>query len=310
MRSWHITNPAMLHHAAKLVAIALLFTACAQQNDNGQLADLIKRLKHSNTLIRNFNNETLWDLEEVMQRPNPSADDLVCVTNGKKVNALSSNLVSYVESLHGIVTNDNARNLFGRLVQYKHGLLNLMEPGDFPGTPFYRENKKLVFKEFPVLDFIEDSAALSTAATSAEKWLDDNFSSADTLNMQRSLLKIKNEILCSEQILLKYLKSRTAELICGNYEQFSAIAVLNSAYIKSGDSIEVVAGVGSFTAASKPRIIIDGREIELNAASHAVYNFRSHSKPGKYIIPVEIEFFKPDGTRERIVKNLKYTIAQ
>lgn len=300
----------MLRHAAKLFCIVILLASCKQSNDNSQLAEMLKRVRNSNVLLRNFNDQTLWSLEEVMQRVNPTAHDLQCVTNGRRVTKLSEDLVKYIDALKEPISKEKVREIYDSLVKYKKDLAIMMTPGRFPGTSYYIENKKRLFRDLSVLDFISDSAALSTASIHTEKWIDENFSSADTTTTNASLLKIKNDVLSSEQILLKHFKACTAELICGNFERFAAIIVMNSSYIQSGDPIEVMAGMGQFTSANKPTIFIDGKNINVNQDGHAIYSLRPTGKPGKYSIPVEIEFYQADGTRQKLIKNLNYTIAK
>jgi gliding motility-associated protein GldM len=82
----------------------------------------------------------------------------------------------------------------------------------------------------------------------------------------------------------------------------------NANYVMPGDEIEITAGVGSFSAAAKPTITINGQNIPLNTEGAAVYKTTA-SGTGEKSISVMIEFTKPNGTIERVPKTVKYTVG-
>ena len=49
--------------------------------------------------------------------------------------------------------------------------------------------------------------------------------------------------------------------------------------------------------------------MKLDSDGVIVHQFVAEGKPGKHIVKVKFEFYKPDGTREWITKTLYYTIA-
>jgi hypothetical protein len=300
----------MRQHTAKLFAIILLFSSCKQEIDREHLANLIKTLQQSNALVEDFNALTQSQLMDMKWRPYHHDEDYEKAVKGSKLRQLSAGIVEYVDNLNSSVTMEKAHELFSRLVQFKQDMLSLVKARDYPHDQKFLENRNQLFKELPILDFLADSAALSTASSSANKWAAETSNSNDPSVSQATLLKIKNDILVSEQMLLKYFNRRPVLLICGDIGYFSAMAFINSSYVRSGDSLEIIAGIGTFTAAGRPRVFIDGKEISLNSEASAVYNFIPKGKPGKYTIPVTIEFYKPDGTKLEVSKRLSYTIAQ
>jgi hypothetical protein len=73
------------------------------------------------------------------------------------------------------------------------------------------------------------------------------------------LNKIEHELLATTKMFLDFCLSKTVVHTCVS---FRGIAVLNSSYVKQGQSVEVTAGIGEFDTAEAPRISIDGKEIE------------------------------------------------
>jgi hypothetical protein len=94
------------------------------------------------------------------------------------------------------------------------------------------------------------------------------------------------------------------------YDQFQAIVAQSTSYIKAGESIEINAGVGSFTKVTQPKITVNGKLIELNYDGVATATIKGSSKPGKHYVPVSIEFIKPDGKKTKVEKEIEYTVAE
>jgi hypothetical protein len=94
----------------------------------------------------------------------------------------------------------------------------------------------------------------------------------------------------------------------GSYSVYHAIAVLNSTYIKRGQTIEVTAGMGMFSFARRPRVTIAGNEVKFDNAK-VVHRFKADGKPGKHSLTVRIEYTNDFGAREYMDQNLKYEIA-
>ena len=93
------------------------------------------------------------------------------------------------------------------------------------------------------------------------------------------------------------------------YERFSAILTLSTSYVKSGQPITVYAGIGSFSDASKPIFTINGIIVPIDEEGRATYKFTAGKKPGQYLIPVKIEYTKPDGVQCVKKEIVKYTVA-
>src|SRR5262249_7161297 len=120
--------------------------------------------------------------------------------------------------------------------------------------------------------------------------------------------KIKSEVLVTERTLVSYfLNQPVVRLICNGP---SPVAVISSSYVKSGQSVDVTAGIGQFSATVRPKITIDGKAINLSGGDIAEYHFVANGKPGKHVIPITYEITKPDGAKLYIGKKVEYIIAE
>lgn len=92
------------------------------------------------------------------------------------------------------------------------------------------------------------------------------------------------------------------------YDKFEPIAAGNSTYLMPGEELVVTAGVGAFNAASKPVITIDGASVPLNENGVAEKKFNV-SGGGKKKVHVVINYTKPDGSPDRLEKDIEYTVG-
>jgi gliding motility-associated protein GldM len=121
------------------------------------------------------------------------------------------------------------------------------------------------------------------------------------------LSKFQNNIRAAENQVVTYCHNQigAVKLI---YDKFQAIASTNSNYLMPGEEMIVTAGVGAFNDAAKPQISIDGASIGLNENGVAEKKFNV-SGGGKKTVRVNISFTKPDGTIEKLEKNIEYTVG-
>ncbi len=95
------------------------------------------------------------------------------------------------------------------------------------------------------------------------------------------------------------------------FSSYSAIISQNSNYLKSGDILEIRAGVGSYSKAAMPEVKIQGKKINIGEEGYALFKTKAASIPGIHRIPVEISFFNQErGKDELRVFNIEYTVVK
>jgi len=121
------------------------------------------------------------------------------------------------------------------------------------------------------------------------------------------LSKFQNNIKNAENQVVTYCHNQigAVKLI---YDKFQPIATTSSNYIMPGEEMMVTAGVGAFNAAAQPQITIDGANVPLNENGVAEKKFNA-SGTGKRSVHVVINYKKPDGTPDRLEKDIEYTVG-
>ncbi len=199
-----------------------------------------------------------------------------------------------------------------KLFNYKRDLINVLDPEEYQHIPVYKEQiiskKKHLFAEIPVLASIEHTSTPANNDLNEKRWLDSTFGNADIAMQTLMLHKIKNDVLISEQILLDFCFRSSTDHNPYHYEEIRLITSLSSSTIKSGESIEVTAGIAIVNDLLKPRVTIGGKKVRLNGMGLTEYTFQPQGRSGKYSLPVIIEITKPDGSIDKYQKKLNYTI--
>lgn len=94
------------------------------------------------------------------------------------------------------------------------------------------------------------------------------------------------------------------------YDNFSVIVGQSTNIAEQGDEIFISAGIGAFSRVASAKIYIEGKQIALNENAVAVYKFKAIGNPGKYSVPVKINYINVDGKEKSENVNIDYNIKK
>ena len=121
------------------------------------------------------------------------------------------------------------------------------------------------------------------------------------------LSKFQNNVKNAENQVVTYCHNQIGAVKV-IYDKFQPIAAGSSTYLMPGQEMVVTAGVGAFNDAAKPVITIDGTTVGLNENGVAEKKFNV-SGTGNRKVHVVITYTKPDGTPDRLEKDIDYTVG-
>ncbi|SEN39669.1 hypothetical protein [Niastella yeongjuensis] len=226
----------------------------------------------------------------------------------KQSNSLKIDYVDLTKQLHN--ADGIGGQLLNKLIAFKDSIPAVIYSGDTMSR-FYKQDLLNDFlKTVPLLPAYRDSLPADKKIEYKKQWLEKSFGRTSALMAMIMLNKIESDVLATENTFITYCKDQVAIGCNMSYLHVTALAFLSSSYIKPGQSIQVSAGLGTFTSTSKPIITINNSRVPLNDQAVAEYTFKPIGKPGEYSVPVKIEFTKPDGTKDTISKLAKYIIAE
>jgi hypothetical protein len=316
-----------------LAVIMVLLAGCRRREDLNQLKAINRSFENANNIIQE-NNKLVWEAL-VQKRHDPSYHEYgeIWEPRGGRIKKQADAIVVIIEELKsGLLKQSDSLQkeqaplidelyssdgpgykLVCRLAAFKDSFPAIIRVEDFVDYPHKQASMKAeiprLLSTVPLLTGYTDSLNADLRKLHVKKWLKENFSGTTPAMALVVLNRIENDLLVTTNEFMNFCFNQIDKIICG-WRGFHAVAVLNSSYVKQGQQIEVTAGVVDFYTYTKPRITMDGKEIDLNKDATAVHQFTANGRPGKHSIRVQIEFTKPDGTVEQVYKDLKYIIAE
>lgn len=200
-----------------------------------------------------------------------------------------------VEVVNKFFINKNTGDkLFEKLKKYKNEILAV----DPELNKKFGNNSIIVTREF------------ETAGTKQKDFTTTFFNHAPAIAAVAMLRKFQNNVRVLENKLVTYCFNQILSYSGCGFSVFNPIIGQSSTYVKGGDIIEITAGIGSFSATASPQITIDNKKVEINESAVAIYKLTAASKAGKYLVPVVIEFIKPDGAKGTFSTKLEYKVKE
>ena len=120
--------------------------------------------------------------------------------------------------------------------------------------------------------------------------------------------KIRNSISVIENRTVSFCNMETDFGCILTYDKFAPLIGQNSKHFKAGDELVITAGIGSYSRASQPKVNIDKRDISVNDIGYAEFKKKISDKPGKYSIPLKINYYTPDGLSKQFTYQIEYFV--
>jgi hypothetical protein len=137
------------------------------------------------------------------------------------------------------------------------------------------------------------------------------FSTSNPVYTSAMLTKLQNSIKNIENKTLAYCHDKIGSTDGkGFFDSFALIIGQSNNNVKSGDKIEITAGLGVFSGRLQPEITINGKVAEINEEGIAVYKFKAPQKTGRYFVPVKSIFISPSTGKPEIHETIvEYSVA-
>ncbi|HEX3023680.1 MAG TPA: gliding motility protein GldM, partial [Chitinophagaceae bacterium] len=302
----------------------LVLTAMLALNVSSEILNAFKTvnksLDNANGIIENKNQTIFVSFEKMIEDPRTKDKALIYKPEADKVKRLADDVYNYIDALKTELkkeaglkiengeekfaeenleastrlfdTKGKGSELLKKLTEFKTNVLGV-------DTAINAQ-----FKNALPLDL---AIPKSKSGNSKMTWTTAYFHMTPTVAALTILSKFQNDVKNSEASIVDFLHSKVGEVKV-QYDQFAAIASADKAYAMEGDEIHITAGVGSFSAAAKPTITINGSYQNLQPDGTVVYATKA-TGVGEHTVTVNIELTKPDGTKYSVPKIVKYTVG-
>jgi gliding motility-associated protein GldM len=322
----------------------LVLTALLALNVSAEILNAFKTVNtsigKSNEVITEKNDLTYKSFNDELNDAQTKEKAKIWAPKAEEAKKMSSDLYNYIENLKkrladesGKITDrgeetfnganldaptrlmDNmgqGKILYESLLSYKQNLLNILKPEEFASDPILmadiKKTKEDFAKQLP-LDLTPPKSQSGNASSgNPEKdWTTNYFHMTPSIAAMTILSKFENDVKNSESQMVDYLHKKIGEVKLV-YDKFEPLIGTNSTYLMPGDEFDVTAGIGAYSAAAKPVIYINGALQTLNSDGIAEFKSKMESA-GSRTMNVKIEYSKPDGSKDVITKDIKYTVG-
>jgi hypothetical protein len=301
-----------------------LLVSCHPEENPEQLKKVNQSLEYANGVMQDVNNLVYLGFAQLEKDPTTAnvgvvwktkvtqirqyADSIKALINDIKIELIKQSdslKIDYVDVTKKMHSTDGVGfRLLNKLMAFKDSI-----PVIIANRPYIDKSTSQLLQNVPLLSGYGGNFIADQKSNYGKKWLEESFGHTSSLMAMIMLNKIESDVLTTEKTFIDYCNSNIAvDLVI--YDKYNAMAVLSSTCAKAGQSIELTVGMGSFTNDLNPRITIDGKEVKVGANATAVYKFIATGVPGEHVIPVTIEYLKPDGSKGAFGKKVMYTIAE
>lgn len=285
----------LLHQLFPFLAFIIFFSACSGKSHNEALVKAMEEsLINSNIAVNNSTSENLHKLEEKAQDPASMDRANIWLPKAKQVTKLTLEILNHLEELkkENFINEEKSKDILARVLKYKEDVLNV---------------DSSIRYEFAYKLLLISNSFDSSGQHDSEFWkkLLKSPLSATFIMLQSNIKNIENHI-------VRYCNHRVASFDShGFFDSFSAIIAQSSKTVKAGEKIEITAGIGAFSRAAQPVIVINGKVVELEAEGFALYKFKASSKVGNHKVPVIITYDNPiTGKLEARSIDIEYTVTK
>jgi len=324
----------------------LVLTALLALNVTSEVLNAFKTVNNSllkSTGVINDKNTDIYNsLAEKAKDPQTAAKAAPWVPRAEKVKQMAAEMGTYIEELKtsmkkgsGLEIIDGVehfkednldaptrlmdqegkgKQLYDKLTGFKKSVIEVLDPNaeEWKDNPKMQEDLKKAQEAFqktlPIDMNVPKSQTGSQLSNDAKGWTQNYFHMTPTIAAVTILSKFQNDVKNTESQMIDYLHSQIGQVKVV-FDQFQALAQASSNYVMPGDDLEIMAGVGAFSAAAKPTITINGQNIPVGTDGTALWKTKVTGGAGSKNVPVRIQFTKPDGSLAVVDKVVKYDVG-
>ena len=286
-----------LRSIACFVISSLVLISCT--NHSKQDVEVIKALNESiessNRFLAASIAEALISLNSKLNDPCTSERAKVWSSKANKIQELSKDLFDHLENIKQKIKDSPVRSeeIFEKIKNYQKQILQV----DPKITDQFQQSLKVF------------TLGIDSSTNHQEKLFQEYFKNASATSTIALLNKLQNNIRFNEERIITFCNEHVVCMIDWITNVNYPFAIQSSTIVMPNESIEITAGLTSFVFNKPPQVYIYDKSIPLNADGFATYKFKVLTKPGKYYIPVKINYIDQDGRQQSIQKEIEYTVA-
>jgi hypothetical protein len=266
----------------------LLFYACTSttQEDKIVYLKLNEQLEYSTNYIQESSEIYLQHLESNTHDPYIAERAKIWLLKANEIRKQTSNICKFLGNVKKLVASEDKSNRSKEIADSVTSFVSKISSLDSNMTAEFQ----FVIRSLPKL---HDSTIIFSS----------NLSSEASVSL---VSQLQNQITILESQLIVYCDN---QLGSNNFAYKKAVPLINqnSNHLRNDEELQINVGVGFLNYPSFPRVNINGNS--MTSANNGFFNYKTKvtGKPGKYIVPIKIEYY--DSFKKIIVnKKVEYYI--
>lgn len=267
-------------------SLILIASCSSSSKDNKTYEILSKQLEKSTAVIRQKSEVYLRRMDQ--KTKDPMTAERATIWSNKALAAIlvSDSVETYLENIKTKLTtsyvNIDKEELYKKLGIYQQNIAAI-------DSGFYQEFNKEI-------------------NSLADAYVKKNIFQENSIYAKKSILsKIQNDFAIIGSNMTEYCYSQIGSGL-GGYFIYEPIVSQNATHLKNGETLTVTAGVGTLFNQFRPEVNIDGKEIKMSQNGLFKYDLKVSGTSGKYVIPLKIEFYDWNDTKESKMFFVEYFI--
>ena len=290
-----------LHTTFKTFALVQLlltvFASCYNSNTNVEVIEALNEsIENSSNWLGQSSKDIMISFEEKLRNDGSKERAQYWYPKAKKIEQLSGGIFNYIENLKNNLDSkvSFSSELFDKLIKYKNEILVVD-----PQITHEFQKSLTVFTK-----------AVDSAKFNQKTLIQNYFNKRSITSMATMLNKLQNNIRVIENKIILYCHEHVGSTDGhGLATSVSVVSIINSSVVQPGDDIEIFSGVGEFNTFYKPEVFVYGKVVPIDQTGVAVSKLNAPAKPGKYSVPIKIQYIDQDGRQQTFQKEIEYTVA-
>lgn len=303
-----------------LVTVISICSCSNNQHELKVIEALNEGLENSNKQIMQQTIGIYYGLEEKLQDPKYEEVTKIWEPKTAIIKKLSTDMIAYIDTIKILIKQASGLKITDGKEMYdkeNEKVISEIFIKEEKGKELY--NKLLKYKKSILTidpdihqwfskSIITTSMKFDTTISGNNDFVNTYFNNSSVISTLGLLSRFQNNIRILENNTVTFCDSKCVSFYCG-YNVFGVLVNQSSNFVKQGEKIEIIAGVGAYSNAAKPQIHIQGKQIEV-VDGRASYKLNTSNQFGKYKVPVKIEFTDQNGIKQTSESEVEYEVAK
>jgi gliding motility-associated protein GldM len=304
----------------------LVLTALLALNVSSEILNAFKTvnksLENTNVTVNKSTSTIMKSLVDKLSDPTTAAKAQIWYPKAQQVQSLTKPVYDYIQKLKDRILTESGGDPNDPSKRFKEDNLDIatrimIEKGEGKNLLKMLGDYKssLLTKVDPSInDEFKNSLPINlekpqSRNRAGKTWEGAYFHMVPTVAALTILSKFQMDVKTSENRVVQFCHNKVGEVVV-RYDSYAAFAETNSSYVMPGDEMEITAGVGAFSKAALPTVMIEGSNVPLDVDGAAHRKLNAATSLGKHLVNVVVTFTDQDGKKQTYNKPIEYTVGQ